>query len=143
MQEKNRTKMTTVIPDSELYYERGGRAFDRGDIQKSKEAFEIGASLAESEEDWAYGICQLALLHQYTDDIAASMELLDEAMRYQSAVYPELFYFQANNYAFLENYEKALSLTRYYLLMDPNGEYAEEAKEFVKMIQMETPVRPL
>lgn len=142
MIKEKQSAVLEVIPSSDLYYERGGQLFDKGNIQKAKEAFELGASLAETEEDWAYGICQLALLHQYTDSIRDSIELLEEALEYQSGVYPEMFYFQANNYAFLENFEKALSLTKYYLLLDPNGEYAEEATEFVQMMEEECLIRP-
>lgn len=130
-------KILTVHPGSELYYERGGQSFDHGNIQKAKVYFDRGASLAETEEDWAYGLCQLALLEQFTGNIKKSMELLEEVMAFQSSTYPEMFYFQANNYAFLENFNQALSLAKYYLLCDPKGEYAEEAEEFVQMVETE------
>lgn len=131
------TSVLPVSPGSELYYERGGIAFDGGNIKKAKIYFERGASLAETEEDWAYGLCQWALLEQFTGNIEKSMELLEEVMAFQSSAYPEMFYFQANNYAFLDDFKQALSLAKYYLFCDAEGEYAEEAEEFVTMIETE------
>ena len=138
MEEKTlASAVITVQPDSELYYHRGGRAFDQGKIEQAKIYFERGASLAESDEEWAFGMCQVALLHQATGMYESSMELFDELIEYQSTLFPEMFYFQANNYAFLEEFERALSLARYYLTISPDGEFMNEVSDFVKMVEAE------
>ena len=132
-----KTRILKVRPSSDLYYERGGRAFDEGDLTKAKEAFDRGASLSETEEDWAYGMCQYALLEQFAGNIEESISILEDVMKVQSSSYPEMLYFQANNYAYLERFNQALSLANYYLHRDPEGEYAKEANEFVHMIETE------
>ncbi len=135
-------RIVPLVPSSELYYERGGQAFDVGEIDQATHCFDRGASLCETEEEWAYGMCQVALLEQYAGRFEASMAIFENVLKVQASTYPEMLYFQANNYAYLERYNHALSLANYYLACHPDGEYAQEAREFVETIQAEGLVFP-
>lgn len=137
-----RPKKGTIIrlePSSDLYYSRGLTDFERGRIEKAKQKFRIGASLAKTPQDRFFGLCQVALLHQHTGHYEESIRLMDELIGESAGRYPEIYFFQANNYAFIDDHKEALKYTERYLRIDPEGEYAEEAEEFKEMLEFGWP----
>jgi len=137
MERQKRNTIIQVIPNSDLYYSRGLKEYEKGRISQAKKNFQIGTSLAKNEQDRFFGLCQVALLHQHTGQYKESMEIMEQLLKKGAGRYPEIYYFQANNYAFVEDYKEALKLTERYLRIDPDGEYAEEAEEFKEMLEYE------
>ncbi|WP_277630612.1 hypothetical protein [Atopococcus tabaci] len=137
MEKSKRNTIIEVIPNTGLYYDRGLREYEKGNIPRAQKYFQIGVSLAENEQDRYFGLCQVALLHQHLGNFQESLELLEELLAKGTSRYPEMYFFQANNYAFLEEYKEALKLTERYLRIEPDGEYAEEALEFKEMLEEE------
>ncbi|WP_027108881.1 tetratricopeptide repeat protein [Lacticigenium naphthae] len=137
MVKDNKSTIIHVVPSSSLYYDRGLKAYDENHIDKAQKYFERGVSLAETEDDRIFGKCQLALLYQHNGNFQVSIDMLNELLEEKPTRYPELYFFQANNYAFVENYEKALHLTELYIRTDPDGQYLDEAKEIKEMIEYE------
>lgn len=138
MSNKNgQANIIRINPNAEFYFNRAWEAFDKNDLDHSLKYFERATSLADNDVDREFGQCQIALIHQHLGNFQKSCDLINELIQKGSENYPEVHYFQANNYAFLGDYSKALKCTQMYLYLVPMGEYKEEAEEFQKDLEEE------
>lgn len=136
MTHKN-TNIIHIHPDAEFYFNRAWDAFDKNALERSLKYFKRAASLATLDEDKEFAQCQIALIHQHLGNYQQSCDLIQDLILKGSENYPEVYYFQANNYAFLGDFSKALKSTQMYLYLVPSGEYKEEAEEFQRDMEEE------
>ena len=125
------------IPTSDFYFQRGVKAFQKNDIIKAKEYLLRASTLSKTEEERVFALCQLAICYQQTGEFAESMEILDDLIENDGDIFPEAYYFQANNYAFLDELEEALELVVRYLQLEPNGDFFDEAESLKEVIEIE------
>ncbi|MCA9764904.1 MAG: hypothetical protein KC455_00640 [Carnobacterium sp.] len=125
------------IPTSDFYFQRGIKAFQKNDMTKAKEYLLRASTLSKTEEERIFALCQLAICHQQTGEFSESMEILEELIQSDGDIFPEAYYFQANNYAFLDELEKSLELVNQYLELEPDGDFTEEAESLKQVIEIE------
>lgn len=135
--ENQKATIIEVIPTSEFYFQRGIVAFQKNEMDRAKKYFSRAVTLSKNEEERIFASCQLAICFQHTGDYDESIEILDELIENSGDIFVEAYYFQANNYAFLEDLEQSLILVEQYLALDPDGDFVEEASELQETLKME------
>lgn len=136
-QKKPQANIIRIHPDAEFYFNRAWDAFDNNALERSLKYFKRAESLANLDEDKEFAQCQIALIYQHLGNYQQSRDLIHELILKGTENYPEVHYFQANNYAFLDDFARALKCIQMYLYLVPNGEYKEEAEEFQRDLEEE------
>lgn len=126
-----------IEPSAEFYFKRGWKAFQKSRLHDAEKYFERAASFAQDEMDRVFGLCQVALIKQHQGNYQASADLLDSLIKEGLGYFPEVYYFQANNFAFLEDFLRALKYTQVYLYLEPSGDYQQEAEQFQAELEIE------
>lgn len=139
MSNKENSKATIIpfVPTSDYYFQRGIKAFQKNDMTKAKEYLLRAGTLSKTEEERVFAHCQLAICYQQTGEFSESMELLEDLIENDGDIFPEAYYFQANNYAFLDELEEALELVDKYLQLEPSGDFSDEAESLKQVIEIE------
>ncbi|ALV22742.1 MAG: hypothetical protein RR548_01545 [Carnobacterium sp.] len=135
-----RNKTATIIqfnPTSDFYFQRGIKAFQKNDMSRAKTYLLRAATLSKNEEEKVFALCQLAICHQHTGEFTESIDILEELIEKSGDIFPEAYYFQSNNYAFLDELETALELVVLYLELEPDGDFLEEAEDLKETIELE------
>ena len=135
--EKQQATIIEVIPTSEFYFKRGITAFQKNEMDRAKKYFSRAVTLSKNEEETIFASCQLAICYQHTGNYDESIEILDDLIENSGDIFAESYYFQANNYAFIEDLEQSLVLVEQYLALDPDGDFFEEATELQDTLKME------
>lgn len=135
--EKQQATIIEVIPTSEFYFKRGITAFQKNEMDRAKKYFSRAVTLSKNEEETIFASCQLAICYQHTGNYDESIEILEDLIENSGDIFSEAYYFQANNYAFIEDLEQSLVLVEQYLALDPDGDFFEEATELQETLKME------
>lgn len=135
--ENKPARIIEFIPNTEFYFNRGIIAFQKNKVELAKKYLLRAADFCRTDDERAYTLCQLAICYQHTGEYAESIQILQELLQSIDKEFPEAYYFLANNYAFLNDFEKALDAVQYYLSEDPNGDFMNEAEELLAMILYE------
>ncbi|MGY3777245.1 tetratricopeptide repeat protein [Isobaculum melis] len=135
--EHKTARIIEFIPNTEFYFNRGIIAFQKNKIQLAKKYLLRAADFCQTDDERAYTLCQLAICHQHTGEYAESIQILEALLESIDKEFPEAYYFLANNYAFLNDFEKALEAVQRYLREDPNGDFINEAEELLDMVLYE------
>ncbi len=142
MKNSERVKQATVVDfmrDASFFAERGLRLSQRYDYEKALKCLRRAVELEPGNPTY---LCQLAsvlaetgqfhqsndLLHQIVDEIDPSME--------------EIYFYLANNYANLEDFQMAEEMALRYLQTCKRGEYREDAEELLDYIYFELDLPP-
>ena len=135
--EKQQATIIEVIPTSEFYFKCGITAFQKNEMDRAKKYFSRAVTLSKNEEETIFASCQLAICYQHTGNYDESIEILEDLIENSGDIFSEAYYFQANNYAFIEDLEQSLILVEQYLALDPDGDFFEEATELQETLKME------
>ena len=135
--EQNSAPIINFFPSSDYYFNLGIEAFQKNDMKRAKKYLSRAVTLCKTEEEKIFALCQLAICHQHVGEFQESILILTDLIAESGDIFSEAYYFQANNYAFLEDLPKALELVETYLKLDPLGDFSEEAKELLETIQSE------
>lgn len=135
--ENQQARIIEVIPTSEFYFKRGITAFQKNEMDRAKKYFSRAVTLSKNEEETIFASCQLAICYQHTGNYDESIEILEDLIENSGDIFAESYYFQANNYAFIEDLEQSLVLVEQYLALDPDGDFFEEATELQETLKME------
>ncbi|MGX7419058.1 tetratricopeptide repeat protein [Carnobacterium gallinarum] len=135
--EKNTAQIINFIPSSDYYFNLGIGAFQKNDMKRAKKYLARAVTLCKNEEEKIFALCQLAICHQHIGEFNESIEILTNLIEESGDIFSEAYYFQANNYAFLEELPKALDLVETYLKIDPTGDFIEEAMELRNTLKIE------
>lgn len=137
----NRQNETAVIipfiPNSDFYFQRGIKAFQKNDVASAKKYLLRAVTLSKSEEEKVFALCQLAICHQHVGEFNQSIEILNDLIEKDGDIFPEAYYFQSNNYAYIDELETALELVSLYLELEPDGDFFEEAEDLKDVIEIE------
>lgn len=130
-------KDKNVIPmalDANFYFERALRHLDRNDYTK---ALKYLWRTIDIEPNNATHYCNLAAILSEIGNFKESNDLLFYVIEKLDPKLTECYYYIANNFAHLEEFEMAFNYINRYLDIDPNGEYAEEALDMLSFISVE------
>ncbi|SIT02568.1 Tetratricopeptide repeat-containing protein [Alicyclobacillus vulcanalis] len=117
--------------DASYFFERGMRFLRKNDLERAVKAFQ---KTVEYEPDNPVNYCNLAGVLAELGDFQASSDLLHYVLEHMDPKMAECWFYLANNYANLGDYDAAEEHLLRYLELDPDGEYAAEAEEMLGIL---------
>lgn len=124
----------TVQMDATFFFERAVHSLDRNRYDKALKYFRRAV---EFEPDNPVNHCNLAGVLSETGDYEESNRILQHIVEQIDPSMTECYFYMANNYANMENYEAAEEALVYYLEHDPNGHFLEESEEMMELLSYE------
>ncbi|MCG7408831.1 tetratricopeptide repeat protein [Paenibacillus sp. ACRRX] len=120
--------------DAAAYADRAMKALERLHYDKALKYFRRAA---DSEPANPVHQCNLAGALAETGQFEQSNRILEHVIEQLDPDMTECYYYMANNWAYLDNFNTAEVLLERYLTLEPYGMYAEEAEEMLEMLRFE------
>lgn len=136
---KERKKRGHLIPfrqNAEYFFQRALVYYHQNKLNKAKKLLLHAVKIDDREPVY---ICQLAAVLAELGDFAASNKWLHYVLNEVDPSLTECYFFLASNYAHLGEFEKAEEEALYYLEVDPEGDFAEDAEDLLYFIGSEIP----
>ena len=124
----------SIKMDATFFFERAVQSLDRHHYDKALKYFR---KAVDYEPDNAVNHCNLAGVLSETGDFEESNRILTHIVEQIDPNMTECYFYLANNYANMENYEQAENSLIHYLEHDPNGHYLEESEEMMDLLSYE------
>lgn len=140
MEKKKRATLTPaakVIPikmDATFFFERAVRSLDRYHYDKALKYFRRAA---EYEPENPVNHCNLAGLLSEMGNYEESNRVLQHVLDQIDPAMTECYFYMANNFANMENYESAEKAIIHYLEHDETGQFLEESEEMIELLSYE------
>ena len=125
------TKVVPFSPDAAFFFERGVRYLNRHDLSRALKSFR---KAVECEPSNAVNHCNLAGVLSELGDFEESNQVLQSVLSEIAPDMAECYFYMANNYANLGEYELAEEHVVKYLEIDPTGEFAPDADEMLDVL---------
>lgn len=135
MEKKKRVQLkptTNIIPmklDATFFFEKAVQSMDRYRYDKALKYFKRAA---EYEPENPVNHCNLAGLLSEMGNYEESNKILQNVLDVIDPSMTECYFYMANNFANMENYESAEKAIVHYLENDPNGQFLEESEEMME-----------
>ncbi|GIP34273.1 tetratricopeptide repeat protein [Paenibacillus sp. J2TS4] len=127
-------KVISLKMDATFFFERAVRSLDRLHYDKALKYFR---KAVDYEPENPVNHCNLAgILSEmglYSDSNLILRQIIDEV----DPSMTECYFYMANNYANMEDFENAEKAIIQYLEKDPSGQYLEEAEEMIELLSYE------
>ncbi|MCS7459237.1 tetratricopeptide repeat protein [Paenibacillus doosanensis] len=133
----NPTKHNKVIPmkmDATFFFERAVQSLDRYHYDKALKYFRRAA---DYEPENPVNHCNLAGLLSEMGNYEESNRILQHVLDRIDPTMTECYFYMANNFANMENYESAEKAIIHYLENDPTGQFLEESEEMIELLSYE------
>ncbi|MGO4540971.1 tetratricopeptide repeat protein [Paenibacillus sp. 2TAB19] len=128
---------TKVIPiqwDATFFFERAVRSLDRFHYDKALKYFRRAV---EYEPDNPVNHCNMAGILSEMGNYEESNRILNMIMDELDPTMTECYFYMANNYANMEQYEAAEGALIQYLEEDPDGQFLDEAEDMMDLLHYE------
>ncbi|GLI09340.1 hypothetical protein YDYSG_53720 [Paenibacillus tyrfis] len=128
---------TNVIPmkmDATFFFEKAVQSLDRYHYDKALKYFRRAA---EYEPENPVNHCNLAGLLSEMGNYEESNRILQHVLDRIDPTMTECYFYMANNFANMENYESAEKAIIHYLENDPTGQFLEESEEMMELLSFE------
>jgi len=132
LQAKN--NVVTVPFDAEFFFERGVRHIRRKDVAKAKKYFKKSVDLEPHNPKY---LINLSAVFTETAEFEESNGILYKIVHEIDETFTECYYYMANNYAHLGDFDQAERYVLLYLQDNEDGLYVEEAEELLDFICFE------
>ncbi|MCY0901974.1 MAG: tetratricopeptide repeat protein [Firmicutes bacterium] len=129
--QERESKIVSLRPDAAFYFERGVRFLNRHDLSRALKSFQRAV---ECEPENAVNHCNLAGVLSELGDFEQSNQVLQSILTELAPDMAECYFYMANNYANLGEYELAEAHVVKYLEIDPTGEFATDADEMLDVL---------
>jgi tetratricopeptide (TPR) repeat protein len=120
--------------DASFFFERAVRSLDRNHYDKALKYFR---KAVEYEPDNPVNHCNMAGILSEMGDYQASNEVLESILKNVNPSMTECYFYMANNYANLEQFEAAEKALVTYLEEDEEGQFLEEAEDMMELLYYE------
>ncbi|ANE48873.1 hypothetical protein SY83_11790 [Paenibacillus swuensis] len=133
-------KVISVRMDAAFFFERAVQSMDRFHYDKALKYFRRAA---EYEPDNPVNHCNTAGILSELGNYEESNRILKQVLEEIDPEMTECYFYMANNYANMENFESAERELIRYLEQDAEGHYLEEAEEMMEFLstEMERPAK--
>lgn len=140
---KSARRKKNVIPlsmDATFFFERAIRSLDRSRYEQALKYFRRATEL---EPDNPVNHCNMAGILSEMGDFEQSNAILSKILAEIDPGMTECYFYMANNYANMEDFEAAETALLQYLEQDPDGPFHEEAEEMMDLLgyELNRPVR--
>ncbi|EMT50125.1 MULTISPECIES: tetratricopeptide repeat protein [Brevibacillus] len=142
MKQNKRIEKSTVVhfhQDARFFVERGLRFLNRYDYDKAIRSFRRAIELEPKNAEYQ---CHLASVLAEVGNFEASNDILYDVLEKCEPKIVEVYFYMANNYANLEDYEMAEEMAIRYLQQQSDGAYREDAEELLDYIYFELDMPP-
>ncbi|GGE36544.1 TPR repeat-containing protein YvcD [Pullulanibacillus camelliae] len=130
-----KSQVISFIPNGDYYFQKGITAYQKGDLARAKKF--VNRAIAFNPNETEY-LCQQAAILAELEEYNESNTLLKKVIYELDENMTECYFFLANNFAHLGNYEEALKEVKQYIASEPNGGFIEEAHELYKILILES-----
>lgn len=130
-------KYPKVIPlqmDATFFFERAVQSLDRLHYEKALKYFRRAV---EYEPKNPVNHCNMAGVLSEMGDFEESNKILEHILEQVDPTMTECFFYMANNYANMEEYELAEEAIVNYLELDSDGQFLEESEEIMDLLSYE------
>jgi len=127
-------KIISMALDANFFFERALHYLDRNNYTKALKYF---WRTVDAEPNNPVHYCNIAGLLSEMEKFNESNEMLLYVVEKIDPSLAECYYYLANNYAHLEEFETSYKYINRYLEVAPNGEYVEDAKEILEYLRDE------
>jgi tetratricopeptide (TPR) repeat protein len=127
-------KVITINMDAAFFFERAVQSLDRFHYDKALKYFRRAA---EYEHDNPVNHCNLAGVLSEVGNYEESNQILQQILDTIDPTMTECYFYMANNYANMENFELAEESIVRYLENDPVGQFLEESEEMMELLSYE------
>ncbi|MGY0693561.1 tetratricopeptide repeat protein [Virgibacillus sp. FSP13] len=122
------------IPEGDFYFTKGVEAF-------RKRKFDIALkwlkkAIEQKPNDPLYK-CQMSIIYTEIGSYHAANQLLTNVLQSTGDQYMDCYYLLANNYAHLGLLNDAKKYAESYLTIEPEGDFSEEAKSLLHLIDID------
>ncbi|WP_010631918.1 tetratricopeptide repeat protein [Sporolactobacillus vineae] len=126
-----------VIPlrmDGDFFYQKGMACYQKGELEQARKLLDRALRIKPNEVEY---LCQQAAILSELEDYEPSISLLKKVVHELDGRMTECYFFIANNYAYLGDFEAALSEVKTYMALEPHGVFDHEARELYAMLTSE------
>ncbi|MBD0383927.1 tetratricopeptide repeat protein [Paenibacillus sedimenti] len=127
-------KVISINMDAAFFFERAVQSLDRFHYDKALKYFRRAA---EYEQDNPVNHCNLAGVLSEMGNYEESNQILQHILDVIDPTMTECYFYMANNYANMEQYELAEQALVRYLENDPTGQFLDESEEMMEMLSYE------
>ncbi len=131
MEKQHRNKVIPVEMDANFFFERALQYLDRNNYNKALKYFQRAV---DRDPDNPVNHCNLAGVLAEMGLFEDSNHILQHVLEKVDPNFAEGYFYMANNWAHLEEYELAEEYALRYLEEDGDGEYRQEAEEMLQML---------
>lgn len=124
----------SIKMDATFFFERAVQSLDRFHYDKALKYFRRAV---EYEPENAVNHCNLAGVLSEIGNYQESNEILQQIIDTIDPAMTECYFYMANNYANMENFEMAEKSLVTYLENDPKGHFLEESEEMMELLAYE------
>ena len=128
------TKVVPMKMDATFFFEKAVQSLDRYHYDKALKYFRRAA---EFEPENPVNHCNLAGLLSEMGNYEESNRILQHVLDQIDPAMTECYFYMANNFANMENYESAEHAIIHYLENDPTGQFLEESEEMMELLSFE------
>ncbi|MDP9702055.1 tetratricopeptide (TPR) repeat protein [Paenibacillus intestini] len=129
--------LANIIPihlDASFFFERAVRSLDRNHVDKALKYFR---KAVEYEPDNPVNHCNMAGILSEKGDYEASNAILANVLDVVDPSMTECYFYMANNYANMDQFEEAERALVTYLEEDTQGQFMTEAEEMMELLYYE------
>lgn len=129
--------LANIIPihlDASFFFERAVRSLDRNHVDKALKYFR---KAVEYEPDNPVNHCNMAGILSEKGDYEASNAILANVLDVVDPSMTECYFYMANNYANMDQFEEAERALVTYLEEDTQGQFMAEAEEMMELLYYE------
>jgi tetratricopeptide (TPR) repeat protein len=127
-------KVISINMDAAFFFEKAVQSLDRFHYDKALKYFRRAA---EFEHDNPVNHCNLAGVLSEIGNYEESNRILQEILDSIDPTMTECYFYMANNYVNMENFEMAEESIVRYLENDPVGQFLEESEEMMELLSYE------
>ncbi|MGF6357172.1 tetratricopeptide (TPR) repeat protein [Paenibacillus sp. 4624] len=129
--------LANIIPihlDASFFFERAVRSLDRNHVDKALKYFR---KAVEYEPENPVNHCNMAGILSEKGDYKASNAILAHVLDEVDPLMTECYFYMANNYANMDQFEEAERALVTYLEEDTQGQFMTEAEEMMELLHYE------
>ena len=132
--DRQKQKVISLKLDATFFFERAVQSLDRLHYEKALKYFRRAVDL---ESDNPVNHCNLAGILSEMGNYEQSNKILVTILETVDPTMTECYFYMANNYANMEDFESAEEAIIQYLEKDPSGQFLEESEEMIELISYE------
>lgn len=127
-------KVISLQMDAAFFFERAVQSMDRFHYDKALKYFR---KALEYEPDNPVNHCNMAGIYSELGNYTESNNILRLIIEEIDPTMTECYFYMANNYANMEDFESAEVALVHYLEHDPAGQFLEESEEMIELLSYE------